>query len=76
MPERTIFVYEIEILEYEWPMLKIRVKVSSGTYIRTLGEDIGKRLGTGGDLTELRRTKIDKFFVQDAKKLEDFGIFE
>ncbi|MBR3256851.1 tRNA pseudouridine(55) synthase TruB [Candidatus Saccharibacteria bacterium] len=76
MPERTIFVYEIEILNYEWPMLKIRTKVSSGTYIRTLGEDIGKRLGTGGYLTELRRTKIDKFFVQDAKKLEDFGIFE
>lgn len=73
-PVRKVKIYEISILEYSWPRLKIRTKVSSGTYIRTLGEDIGKKLKTGAYLTELRRTKIDKFSVQDAKKLEDLGI--
>lgn len=73
-PVRKVKIYEISVLEYSWPRLKIRTKVSSGTYIRTLGEDIGKKLKTGAYLTELRRTKIDKFSVQDAKKLEDLGI--
>ena len=71
-PERKVKIYELEILEYEFPKLKIRAKVSSGTYIRTLGEDIGKELKTGAFLMGLRRTKIDKYRVEDAKKLEDF----
>ncbi len=72
MPMRKVKIYEIEILEYAWPVLKIRTKVSSGTYIRTLGEDIGEKLGTGAYLTNLRRTKIDKYSVEDAAPLEDF----
>ncbi len=70
MPVREVMIYEIEILRYEWPELEIRCKVSSGTYIRTLGEDIGKALGVGGYLTVLRRTKIDKYDVEDAMKIE------
>lgn len=73
-PERKVKIYEIEILDYSFPKLKIRTKVSSGTYIRTLGEDIGKELGTGAYLTELRRTKIDKYKVENAQKLDDFLI--
>ena len=69
MPVRKIKIYNIEILKYEWPMLKIRCSVSSGTYIRQLGMDIGEKLGTGAYLTELRRTKIDKYDVKDAEKL-------
>lgn len=71
-PTRKVKIYNIEILEYSWPTLKIRTEVSSGTYIRTLGEDIGKKLGTGAYLTNLRRTKIDKYDVKDATPLEDF----
>ncbi len=70
MPVREVMIYEIEILRYEWPELEMRCKVSSGTYIRTLGEDIGKALGVGGYLTALRRTKIDKYDVEDAMKIE------
>lgn len=70
MPVREVMIYEIEILRYEWPELEIRCKVSSGTYIRTLGEDIGKALGVGGYLTALRRTKIDKYDVEDAMEIE------
>ena len=50
--------------------ITFRTKVSSGTYIRTLGEDIAKQLGTGGYLTALRRTTIGKFSVNDAISLE------
>ena len=70
MPVRTVMIYEIEILDYQWPELQIRCKVSSGTYIRTLGEDIGKALGTGAYLTALRRTQIDHYRVEDAVKIE------
>lgn len=71
-PTRKVHIYNIEILDYSWPMLKIRTEVSSGTYIRTLGEDIGARLGTGAYLTALRRTKIADYCVEDAVTLEDF----
>lgn len=70
MPVRTVMVYELEILNYAWPDLTIRCKVSSGTYIRTLGEDIGKALGVGGYLTALRRTQIDHYRVEDVMKIE------
>ena len=66
MPSRKVTIYNIEILEYKYPMLKIRCHVSSGTYIRTLAEDIGKKLGTGAYLTSLRRTKIGSYDVKDA----------
>jgi tRNA pseudouridine55 synthase len=71
-PTRKVHIYNIEILEYNWPVLKIKTGVSSGTYIRTLGEDIGKKLGTGAYVTALRRTKIDEYEVEDAALLDDF----
>lgn len=71
-PTRKVTIYKIEILEYKWPILKIRTEVSSGTYIRALGEDIGRELGTGAYLTALRRTKIKDYDVKDAVPLEDF----
>lgn len=66
VPSREVTIYNIEILEYNYPILKIRCEVSSGTYIRTLAEDIGKKLGTGAYLTSLRRTKIGNYDVKDA----------
>ena len=72
-PTRKVHIYNIEILDYSWPMLKIRTEVSSGTYIRTLGEDIGAKLGTGAYLTALRRTKIADYRVEDAVTLEEFA---
>ena len=72
MPSREVEVYSINILEYKYPILKIRCHVSSGTYIRTLAEDIGKVLGTGAYLTELRRTQIGKFSIKDAVPLYHF----
>ena len=66
IPSREIEIYHIEIIDYHYPELKIRCEVSSGTYIRTLAEDIGEELGTGAYLTALRRTKIANYDVKDA----------
>lgn len=71
MPEREAEIYKNEVVEYAWPELKIRAHVSSGTYIRTLGEDIGKKLGVGGYLTALRRTRVGKYSVAETIKLEE-----
>ncbi|MFZ2125950.1 MAG: tRNA pseudouridine(55) synthase TruB [Candidatus Microsaccharimonas sp.] len=70
MPERQVTVFSLDIIEYSYPELKIRVHVSSGTYIRTLAEGIGKVLGTGGYCVELRRTKVAEWSVRDAINLQ------
>lgn len=69
IPSREVEIYSIEILNYNYPELTIRVHCSSGTYIRTLAEDIGKTLGTGAYLTTLRRIKIGSYDIKDAEKL-------
>lgn len=74
MPERKVLVYSLELVSYVYPELKIRVHVSSGTYIRSLAVDIGEALGTGAYCSGLRRTKIGKWDVDDASRLEEFGI--
>lgn len=71
MPRRKVKIYEIEILRYGWPELEIRCRVSSGTYIRALGEDIGEALGVGAYLTALRRTEVGEYRVEEAKTLEE-----
>lgn len=70
MPERKVTIYSLQILDYTYPELKIRVHVSSGTYIRTLADDIGKALRTGAYCSALRRTKIADYSVEDAKPIE------
>lgn len=72
MPTRQIEIYSLEILSYNYPELIIRTHVSSGTYIRTLGEDIGKALGVGAYLTALRRTQVGDYQIKNAVKLSDF----
>ena len=74
MPSRSVQIYALELVDYNYPILKIKTHVSSGTYIRTLAEDIGKSLGTGAYCQELRRTKIAEYDVDDAKALADLGI--
>jgi len=66
MPERQVTVFSLELIDYTYPQVKVRVHVSSGTYIRTLAEDIGKVLGTGAYCSELRRTKVADWDVADA----------
>lgn len=74
IPARKITIFSLELLDYNYPNVKIRTHVSSGTYIRTLAEDIGKLLKTGAYCVELRRISISKWDVGNAKKLSDMGI--
>ncbi|MDO4742211.1 MAG: tRNA pseudouridine(55) synthase TruB [Candidatus Saccharibacteria bacterium] len=69
MPTRNVTIYSLEILSYNYPELKLRCHVSSGTYIRALAEDIGKELGVGAYLTALRRIKVGEYEVKDAVEL-------
>lgn len=74
IPLRAVHVYTLECIDYTYPELKIRTHVSSGTYIRSLATDIGNALGTGAYTTQLRRTAIRDWAVEDAQTLEQFGI--
>ena len=65
----AITIYSMEILSYAWPRLKIKVKCSTGTYIRTIAYDLGERLGCGAYLEELERTKIGEYSVEQAIRL-------
>ncbi|MFH1089658.1 MAG: tRNA pseudouridine(55) synthase TruB [Candidatus Uhrbacteria bacterium] len=60
-PQRTDESNEFETLE-----LRVRIRCSSGTYIRALARDLGRALGTGGYVSELRRTKIGEYKIEDA----------
>ena len=70
MPERTVTVHSLELIDYSYPALRIRTHVSSGTYIRTLAEDIGSVLQTGAYCSQLRRTKVGQWSVADAYPIE------
>ncbi len=55
---RPVHIYKLEITSYRPPLLHLDVHCSKGTYIRSLADDIGKRLGCGAHLSELRRTAV------------------
>lgn len=68
---RPIRIDSISIIEYSWPMLTLDIACGKGTYIRSLGRDIGEAMGAGGVLTGLRRTRVGRFGIEDAVMLED-----
>jgi len=76
MPERQVTIFELDLINYSYPELKIRVHVSSGTYIRSLAEDIGVALNTGAYCTQLRRISISKWSVNQADLLQNMGIID
>ena len=65
---REIEVFEIYLVSFEKDEITFLTKVSKGTYIRTLGEDIAEKLGTVGHLTKLSRIAIGPYSLKDAKK--------
>lgn len=69
---RKITIKEFEITKIELPIVSFKVVCSTGTYIRSLANDFGLSLGCGGYLSELRRTRIGNFHVQDAMTMEEF----
>ncbi|MBW4040583.1 MAG: tRNA pseudouridine(55) synthase TruB [Acidobacteria bacterium] len=71
LPSRRITIRRFEVLATRDDELDAVVECSSGTYIRALARDLGARLGVGGHLTALRRTRVGPFDVADAGALED-----
>lgn len=66
---RTVFLREISISRIQLPEVYFTVTCSSGTYIRTLCRDIGEKLGCGGCMESLRRTRVDRFDIEDSLRL-------
>ena len=69
LPSRTVSVYEIEVVQVELPHMCFRVRCSTGTYIRSLAAEFGRRLGSACHLTALRRTRVGSFRVESAASL-------
>lgn len=69
---RPVTIYSNQLTSYEYPFVKFTSEVGSGTYIRSLVEDLGKLLGTGAYMSDLRRTRVGQFSIVDAQKVADF----
>ncbi|MDP2861437.1 MAG: tRNA pseudouridine(55) synthase TruB [Desulfobacterales bacterium] len=70
-PARKVHIFDIKIVETDLPEIVFDVSCSGGTYIRTLCADIGKALGCGGHLKELRRVESCGFGIREASTIED-----
>lgn len=70
---RDVTIHKLELIAYEAPFLKLSVTCSKGTYIRVLGEDIGKALGCGAHLNALRRTQVGALTTEHMITLEELG---
>lgn len=68
---RKITIHAIEILEMKLPYVRFRVSCSKGTYIRTLCNDIGEKLGCGGTMDKLLRTRVERFRLEESKTLDE-----
>ncbi|NLK78440.1 MAG: tRNA pseudouridine(55) synthase TruB [Clostridiales bacterium] len=66
---REVQIFSIDIEEIELPRVKLTVHCSKGTYIRTLCQDIGEKLGCGGCMESLLRTKVSQFTLENALRL-------
>jgi tRNA pseudouridine55 synthase len=73
LKKALINIYELELLEYDMPRIKIRVRCSKGTYIRSLARDIGEALGSGAYLTRLTRTRVGDIRIEECIRPEDFA---
>jgi len=69
---RMVKVEEIEILGYDYPLLEVKIVTGPGVYIRSLARDIGEKLGTGGYMIKLERTRVGDFTEENSYTLENF----
>jgi tRNA pseudouridine55 synthase len=72
LKKALINIYEIEVLDFAMPYLKLRVRCSKGTYIRSLAYEVGQALNSGAYLRSLRRTRSGGFTAENGYKLENF----
>ncbi|OGU70344.1 MAG: tRNA pseudouridine(55) synthase TruB [Ignavibacteria bacterium RBG_16_34_14] len=70
--EREVTVYDFIITKINLPDVDFEITCSKGTYIRAIADDFGKKLGCGGLLSSLRRTKIGSYSVEDTMRVDEF----
>lgn len=70
---RRVQIHQIQILEVDLPRVRMEVECSKGTYIRTLCNDIGEKLGCGGCMEALTRTKVSCFTLQESLTLDEIA---
>ena len=68
IPKQNVEIYSIEVINYDYPKLILKVRVSSGTYIRSLACDIGKKLKVGAYLCGLRRTVVGSYKIRQSRR--------
>lgn len=72
LPEKEVVIHELNLLDFSFPFLTLKIICSRGTYIRALGADIGRALGCGAHLVDLRRNRSGKFTIDQALTIEEF----
>ncbi len=73
MEARPVTIYKNDFVSYDYPYVKFISEVGSGTYIRSLVEDLGKTLETGAYMSDLRRTRVGQFSIADATTVESLN---
>lgn len=68
----SVFIHNFEVINFENPYLKLNIDCSKGTYIRALARDLGEKLGVGAYMSDLKRTSIGDFKLEDALSIEEF----
>jgi tRNA pseudouridine55 synthase len=71
IPSRKVKIFDLQLCEINGNEITFKVHCSKGTYVRTLGEDIAKKLGYPGHLTMLKRTKVGSFYLQVSKDVNE-----
>lgn len=72
MKKNLVTIHEIEVIQFELPVITLRILCGKGTYIRSIAQDLGNELGSGAYLSALRRTKIGDYHVNESEKIGDF----
>ena len=71
---RQVVILQIELLDYQWPIAKVRLVTGPGVYVRAVARDLGEVLGTGAYVEELERTRVGPYTKDQAIHLSDLKI--
>ena len=70
---KTVTIHDLSIIRFEFPEVELQIRCSSGTYIRSIGRDFGEALGCGAVMTDLKRTAVGEFTIEDAVPFLDIS---
>lgn len=73
IPARRVMIESMELIRFEYPFMQLRIRCGTGTYIRSLGRDLARRLGSDAVMTELIRTHIGPFSIEESSNIEQWS---